>query len=123
MDNKNNKPIDKFFWNFINSYDSAQWKGGILPQDETKVGTEAKSNQFFKDIPNSPNVIPYLSSNLDFLHKGLDKLDIKIDKGLDKLDIKIGTSNDKVTSEFRTLCGILFAFLLCIAGWVFYINK
>ncbi len=134
MDNKQNKPFDKFIEQITKSYDGVQWKDGMLPLDEMKVETEAKSNQFFLDIPNSPNVIPYLSLNINYLQKELGKLDIKIDKELGKLDIKIDKElgkldikidkiKDNIISEFRWLVGILFILFLALAGWFFYINK
>ena len=112
MDNKELIPIDKFIKQIINPYDGVKWKDGMLPLDETKVETEAKSKLLYTDISDSPNVIPYLSSNINFLKKELEKLDTKMDK-----------SNDRITSDFRWPMGILFILFLALAGWVFYINK
>lgn len=123
MNNKQNETFDKFIDIFIKSYDGVQWKDGMPPLDEMKVETEAKINQFFLDNPNSPNVIPYLSLNINYLQKELAKLDTKIDKELGKLDIKIDKIKDNITSEFRWLVGILFILFLALAGWFFYINK
>ena len=134
MDNKELIPIDKFIKQIINPYDGVKWKDGMLPLDETKVETEAKSKLFYTDISDSPNVIPYLSSNINFLKKELEKLDTKMDKELEKLDTKMDKelekldtkmdkSNDRITSDFRWPMGILFILFLALAGWVFYINK